>query len=114
MEPITDVPHTYLVPDEALAQAVAAAANWMRDGNGAIFDQDGIYVGASLTEVAAAMRSMSWFTPERAEATGINWRELESIVEDDEQPNVTGKRPAYRRAGDLTRRAVVDVRQRNS
>src|SRR6476620_3726623 len=109
MQPITEVPHTYNVPDEALAQAIAATADWMRDGSGAIFDQEGIYVGASLTEVAAAMRSMGWFSPIDAPATGVNWRELEGIVEDDEKD--TGMRPTYRRAGDLTRRAVRDLRR---
>lgn len=109
MRPITRVDHTYDVTDEVLAQAIAAAANWQRDDSGAIFDQQEIYVGASLTEVAIAMRNMGWLSPLLAQTTGVNWRALEAILDEDEKG--TGTAPTYRRAGDLTRRAVRDVRQ---
>lgn len=108
MRPIADVHHTYHVTDEVLAQAIAASANWMRDDSGAIFDQREIYVGSSLTEVAKAMRRLGWFTPPQSETTGVNWGALQGILFDDEKG--TGSAPTYRQAGDLTRRAVRDVR----
>lgn len=80
MHRIATVDHTNDVPDEVLAQAVGGAAAWHRDDRGAVYDQDEIYVAASLTEAAVAMRDLGWFTSEESHLSGVNWRRIDAVT----------------------------------
>lgn len=60
-------------PDEVLAQTLAAQHGFQMNAAGNIFDNRGDYVADSLTEMAKAARSLGWFTPFDAVATGVYW-----------------------------------------
>jgi hypothetical protein len=79
MEPIAEPRSNIKDPDEVLVQTIASHAGWQIDGQGHIYDKDGVFVSKSLTSAAAVMRKLGWFTPLGSEATGINWRRLHGV-----------------------------------
>lgn len=82
MEPIPTVVVNTAVPDEVLAQTVAALSSWQRDLAGMIFDERGKFVARSLTTLGAVMRGLGWFIPVQSPATGIAWRNVPNDVKE--------------------------------
>lgn len=72
---MAEAPHNYLAPDEVLAQSIAHACGWLRDGGGHLYDHKGVWVARDLSEAARAMRACGWLSPKGSVATGVAWRE---------------------------------------
>ncbi len=68
-------------PDEVLAQTIAADKGWQHNNAGHIFDNSGTYVANGLSELAAVMRNLGWFTPRDAAGTGVFWSNVPSDSE---------------------------------
>lgn len=70
-------------PDEVVAQSIAADGDWMQDDQGAIYDTHGVFLTKSMVDLGFVMRSLDWFVPADAEASGPYWRRIP--VESDER-----------------------------
>ena len=68
-----------LVPDEVLAQTIASRESWQLDGQGHLYDKEGVWVAGSLREAAVVMRELGWFIPKGSHATGVSWREFHGV-----------------------------------
>lgn len=115
MFPIPEVGFNGGTTVERGAQTIAHVAGWQMDGAGAIYDDTGGYVGASLTEVGAAMVKMG-FTNDWG---SVFWGELDDFVQDQiSLPQYTwkvvdrgGKTTAAALLGTAVARTVGDARR---
>ncbi|WP_025104744.1 hypothetical protein [Microbacterium paraoxydans] len=76
MHPIDMPPTTFNVQDSVLAQAVGAHSGWQQTDAGAVFDEGGIIVADSLSDLGHICRSLDWFTPSGARASGVVWAKM--------------------------------------
>lgn len=81
--PIAEVGYNSGTTPERCAQTVAAAAGWQTDLRGTIYSRAGVYIGESLTEVAAAMIELGWISDSGA---GAFWGSIDDFVYDDDYP----------------------------
>lgn len=78
MQPIEMPQINWNVQDSVLAQTVAGHSGWQQNDAGAVFDEDGVIVADSLSDLGHIGRSLGWFTPSDARSSGVVWRELPS------------------------------------
>lgn len=64
---------------ERAAQTVAGEAGWHMDGHGAIYCDEKAYIGASLTEVAEAMKDLRLVN----DYGGVIWSRIEELTSED-------------------------------
>lgn len=64
---------------ERAAQTVLSMAGWFMDGMGAIYDEAGAYVAASLTEVAEPMKRRQFVGDEGR----VYWGTIDDFVKED-------------------------------
>lgn len=63
-------------PDSVLAQSVASDSGWLMDDAGRVYDERGVIIAESLSELGTVMRGLGWFVPADAVATGVHWSQV--------------------------------------
>ncbi|PQZ53157.1 MULTISPECIES: hypothetical protein [unclassified Microbacterium] len=82
MQPIEMPQVTLNVQDSVLAQAIAGHSGWQQNDAGAVFDEDGVIVADSLSDLGHIARSLGWLTPSGSRASGVVWSKMPHSSED--------------------------------